>query len=111
MGPIFRRRRDNEDITPFPASADGAEVTGLEHLRSLEAFEKAHKLDPNLPLDELNDIDAALATGNAEKGIEIEQALMEDNSPYPEVRTEKDVCRKESWRIASDKARKCLNHF
>ena len=33
----------------------------------------------------LNDVDAALATGNAEKGIEIENALMEDNSPYPEV--------------------------
>jgi len=86
MAPFFRRRRDDEDITPFPASADCAEVTGLEHLKSLEAFEKAHKLDPNLPLDELNDIDAAIATGNAEKGIEIEQALMEDNSPYPEVR-------------------------
>lgn len=44
-------------------------------------------MDPNLPIDELNDVDAAIATGNAEKGIEIEHALMEDNSPYPEVVT------------------------
>lgn len=70
---------------PIPEPLDG-NSSGVDHLKHLAAFEKAHKLDPNLPMDELNDVDAALATGNAEKGIEIEHALMEDNSPYPEVR-------------------------
>ena len=72
---------------PIPGPLEGSgDSSGVDHLKHLAEFEKAHKLDPNLPIDELNDVDAALATGNAEKGIEIEHALMEDNSPYPEVR-------------------------
>lgn len=87
MPSFFRRRHEPEDVTPLPAPGDTVEVSGLEHLKSLEQFEKkAYKLDPNLPLDQLNELDAAIATGNAEKGMEIEQALMDDNSPYPEVR-------------------------
>ncbi len=30
-------------------------------------------------------MEAALNGSNAEKGVEIEQVLVEDNSPYPEV--------------------------
>lgn len=82
---IFRKRYETEEITPLPAATE-AEASGIDKLQHLAEFEKAHKLDPNMPLDELNDVDAAIATGNAEKGIEIEHALMEDNSPYPEVR-------------------------
>lgn len=87
MASFFRRRHEPEDVSPLPALSNTAEVSGLEHLKSLEQYEKkAYKLDPNLPLDQLNELDAAIATGNAEKGMEIEQALMDDNSPYPEVR-------------------------
>jgi hypothetical protein len=75
-----------EEITPIPGPPEG-EATGVEKLDRLRYFEKMHKLDPNLPIDDLNDIDAAIATGNDEKGIDIEHALMEDNSPYPEVRS------------------------
>jgi hypothetical protein len=81
---IFRRRHEPEEITPIPGPLE-TDTPGLQHLQHLQQFEKAHKLDPNLPIDDLNDVDAAIATGNAEKGIEIEHALMEDNSPYPEV--------------------------
>jgi hypothetical protein len=82
---IFRKRHDIEEITPITGPMEG-ESSSVDKLQHLATFEKAHKLDPNMPLDELNDVDAAIATGNAEKGIEIEHALMEDNSPYPEVR-------------------------
>jgi hypothetical protein len=81
---IFRRRHEPEEITPIPGPLE-QDLPGMQHLQHLQQFEKAHKLDPNLPIDDLNDVDAAIATGNAEKGIEIEHALMEDNSPYPEV--------------------------
>jgi hypothetical protein len=81
---IFRRRHEPEEITPIPGPLE-TDMPGLQHLQHLQQFEKAHKLDPNLPIDDLNDVDAAIATGNAEKGFEIEHALMEDNSPYPEV--------------------------
>lgn len=82
---IFRKRHEAEEITPIPGPLE-VEASGIDRLQHLEQFEKAHKWDPNLPIDELNDVDAAIATGNAEKCIEIEHALMEDNSPYPEVR-------------------------
>jgi hypothetical protein len=84
---IFRKRGEQEEITPYPSTLQGvtADASGLEVMNILARFEKAHKLDPNLPIDELNEVDAAIATGNAEKGLEIEHALMEDNSPYPEV--------------------------
>jgi hypothetical protein len=85
---IFRKRHEAEEITPLPDPLEAEAVAtgvGIEHLKHLREFEKAHKFDPNFPIDELTDIDAAIATGHAEKGIEIEHALMEDNSPYPEV--------------------------
>lgn len=85
----FRKRSEAADVTPEAPSATtaegGADTTGVETLNTLQHFEKMHKLDPNLPIDELNEVDAVLHSGNAEKGIEIEQALLEDNSPYPEV--------------------------
>lgn len=83
---FFRKRGEAEEITPVVGPDEAqAQASGIDHLKHLRQFEKLHKLDPNLPIDELSDIDAAIATGNAEKGIEIEHALMEDNSPYPEV--------------------------
>lgn len=59
--------------------------SGVDLLNSLKTFEKMHRLDPNLPLEELDEVETALNTANAEKGAEIEQILAEDNSPYPEV--------------------------
>ncbi|KAK4168649.1 putative oligopeptide transporter [Cladorrhinum sp. PSN259] len=80
---LFRRRRDEENVSADVDGSFEAESSGLE---SLKHFEKMHRLDPNLPLDELEEVDIALNTQNAEKGAEIEQILAEDNSPYPEVR-------------------------
>lgn len=53
---------------------------------SLKHFEKMHRFDPNLPLDELEEVDIALNSNDPAKSAEIEQILAEDNSPYPEVR-------------------------
>lgn len=82
---ILRKRHEAEEITPVSGPLEG-DATGIDHLKHLYEYEKSHKFDPNLPIDELNDLEAAIATANGEKGIEIEHALMEDNSPYPEVR-------------------------
>lgn len=83
----LRRRRGDENVVPdMEGSIEGsmeAESTGFA---SLKQFEKMHRFDPNLPLDELEEVDNALNTDNVEKGAEIEQILAEDNSPYPEVR-------------------------
>lgn len=76
------RRREDEVVPDMDGSMEG-DSTGFA---SLKHFEKMHRLDPNLPLDELEEVDIALNTSNIEKGAEIEQILAEDNSPYPEVR-------------------------
>ena len=81
---ILRKRHEVEEITSVPGPLE-CDVSGIETLKHLHDYEKAHKFDPNFPIDEFSDLDAAIATGNGEKGIEIEHALMEDNSPYPEV--------------------------
>lgn len=65
----------------------GVERTDSAAIGALSAFKDEHILDPNLPIDELNEMDQGLAEGNAEKGVEIERALLEENSPYPEVCT------------------------
>lgn len=84
----FRRRHEMEDITPeitSPSSSMDNEAMAAEVLNSLRQFERMHHLDPNLPIEHLNQVDIAISAGNVEKGIEIEQILVEENSPYPEV--------------------------
>jgi hypothetical protein len=78
----LRRRREKDVVPDFADSIEG-DSTGFA---SLKHFEKMHRLDPNLPLDELEEVDIALREANVEKEAEIEQILAEDNSPYPEVR-------------------------
>ena len=78
----LRRRRGDEAVPDMEGSLEG-DSTGFA---SLKQFEKMHRFDPNMPLDELEEVDIALNTDNVEKGAEIEQILAEDNSPYPEVR-------------------------
>lgn len=80
----LRKRADHSEVTPHNGN-DNAEATGVEALDHLHNFEKLHKLDPNLPLEELDDLGAVLASGNIEKGAEVEATLLEENSPYPEV--------------------------
>ncbi|RYP64832.1 hypothetical protein DL769_006507 [Monosporascus sp. CRB-8-3] len=63
-----------------------SEGSGDKILKTLQEFEKQHKLDPNIPLQELDTIEASLETGDAKKGSEVEAELVENNSPYPEVR-------------------------
>jgi hypothetical protein len=51
---------------------------------ALRLFSENHELDPNLPIEELNELDNALDEGNFVKGTEVEREFIE-NSPYPEV--------------------------
>lgn len=60
-----------------------SEAEKLDHLKK---FAETHHLDPNLPLDELVEIEEILSSGNVEIGVKTEKAYLEDDSPYPEVR-------------------------
>lgn len=74
------------------ADSTGAEihpVLSADHNpdRELRRFRKQHKWDPFLENEKLDNIDDALATGNAEKEAAIDEALIQEDSPYPEVRS------------------------
>lgn len=70
------------------------ETTGADVLpnaesteRELRRFRRQHQWDPFLDTDKLDNIDDALASGNAEKEAAIDESLIQEDSPYPEVRT------------------------
>ncbi|KAI1320431.1 small oligopeptide transporter [Xylariaceae sp. FL0255] len=89
----FRKRatpaepQATEDVPQKSNSSGEVEATGADALDTLRQFEHQHHLDPNLPLEEEAAVDAALASGNAEKALDVEVSLLEENSPYPEVRS------------------------
>lgn len=56
-----------------------------DSLDQLKKFQKAHKWDLNLPIEKLNAVDHALNSEDLEKKVNVEQSLLEENSPYPEV--------------------------
>ncbi|KAG6026942.1 hypothetical protein E4U40_001815 [Claviceps sp. LM458 group G5] len=71
-----------------------AETTSAEVLpnsegaeRELRRFRRQHKWDPFLDVEKLDNIDDALASGNTEKEIAIDESLIQEDSPYPEVRS------------------------
>ncbi|OAA72327.1 small oligopeptide transporter, OPT family [Cordyceps fumosorosea ARSEF 2679] len=57
-----------------------------DHEGELQAFRKQHRYDPFLEDDKLRAVDSALDSGNAEKLRDLDNALIQDDSPYPEVR-------------------------
>ena len=84
--------------------AEGATSTGSETAEGLEAgthsarvdmqlenFRKQHKWDPFLDIKKLDLVDEVLRSGDVEKEAAVEVSLLEEDSPYPEVRA--SVCR------------------
>ena len=58
--------------------------TGAE--QDLRRFRKQHKWDPFLDNDKLDNIDDALGAANGDKEAAIDETIIEENSPYAEVR-------------------------
>ncbi|PHH63553.1 hypothetical protein CDD81_5740 [Ophiocordyceps australis] len=55
--------------------------------RELRRFRRQHKWDPFLDADKLQSVDAAIASGDAEKEAVVDDALIHQDSPYSEVRS------------------------
>ncbi|CEJ91212.1 Putative Oligopeptide transporter OPT-like protein [[Torrubiella] hemipterigena] len=53
----------------------------------LRNFRKQHRWDPFLDVDKLDKLDSAIASGDVEKEDALDHALIQDDSPYPEVRS------------------------
>ncbi|KOS18311.1 Sexual differentiation process protein isp4 [Escovopsis weberi] len=65
------------------ATTSGADVTPESDLRN---FKKSHRWDPFLDQDNIDNIDNALSSGNAEKAAAVDETLIQEDSPYAEVR-------------------------
>lgn len=70
----------------YPSEGKTTAIDASAAVEELKKFEKLHKWDPNLPQAELDEVHAVLAGGDIEDGVAVEQALLEEDSPYPEVR-------------------------
>lgn len=70
------------------AVASGREVLpgGANADAELRNFRKQHKWDPFLDIDKLDAVDEAIASGNPDKEAAIDESLLQEDSPYPEVR-------------------------
>ncbi|KAI1755875.1 OPT family small oligopeptide transporter [Xylaria castorea] len=81
---MFRSRRRaaaERGLTPEASSSEGIETPD-----TLKRFEHQHHFDPNLPTDEIELMDASLTRSDAEKSVNVEANVVEDDSQYPEVR-------------------------
>lgn len=78
-------------------AADSAQASGIEVLpgpgevgdadAELRNFRKQHRWDPFLDVQKLDNIDAAISSGDVEKETAVDESLIQENSPYPEVRS------------------------
>lgn len=90
MGFSWRGKTSAQPVTPDDAGAE-ATATGLDgaegRIEQLGKFRRQHQWDPFLDVDKLDTVDNALRSGDAEKSAAIEESLIEEDSPYPEVRS------------------------
>lgn len=71
---------------PSPQFRNQQSTDAAVKVNQLQEFSSAHRLDPNLPVKKIIQIDEILESGDSEKCAQIEEALIHDDSPYPEVR-------------------------
>jgi hypothetical protein len=79
---------DNQFRNTDDKHVDRVNASGIETddaLAQLKKFEKLHKWDLHLPQEQLDDVHGVLESGDVEKEVAVERALLEENSPYPEV--------------------------
>lgn len=74
----------NEKAVKDEGFSTATDVLEAEANRKLSVFEKAHRWDPNLDDDFLEDVDDALVRRDASKENKVYDEVFE-NSPYPEV--------------------------
>lgn len=58
-----------------------------DQAQNLQKFQKMHKWDLYMDADQLDTVDNVLASGDIEKEAALEQSILEENSPYSEVRS------------------------
>lgn len=87
MGFSFRGKTSEQPVVvnEDEAVSSGADVQD-NPAADLKKFRKLHAFDPYLDISKLDDVDNVLATGDVEKEAVVEEQLLAEDSPYPEVR-------------------------
>lgn len=73
---------ENDDGVPVITTVAQTE----DAIAQLKKFEKLHRWDLHLPQAQLDTVAAAVESGDVDKEIAVEHSLLEEDSPYPEVR-------------------------
>lgn len=87
MGFSFRGKTSERpvDVNEADVVSSGSDIQGNPEA-DLKKFRKLHTFDPFLDIDKLEAVDNVLATGDIEKEADVEDQLLSEDSPYPEVR-------------------------
>lgn len=94
MGFSFRKKIGGPTVHPTER-VEGATTTGFSNSEEaieinpeagLKKFKQLHKWDPFMDIGKLDAADEVLRTGDLEKEAAVETSLLEEDSPYPEVR-------------------------
>lgn len=89
MGFSFRGKTSERpvDVHEDEAVSSGADASQCNPPDAdLKKFRKLHAFDPYLDISKLDDVDNVLATGDVEKEAVVEEQILAEDSPYPEVR-------------------------
>lgn len=82
------RRKAGDTAVTEAVDTDTAEATGIDESEDqLRKFKKTHQWDWNLDYEQIDSVNKVLQTDDAEKKANAEHALLEENSPYYEVRS------------------------
>lgn len=86
---LFRGKASDQPVTvtEADASSTGADINNTNPEADLKKFRKLHTFDPFLDIDKLEAVDNVLVTGDVEKEAAVEEQLLAEDSPYPEVRS------------------------
>lgn len=83
MGFSFRGKKDA--ATDVHAVSSGSDIRDPD--QQLKMVKEEHMWDPFMDVQKLDAVDAAIASGDIEKEAAVEESLLEEDSPYMEVRS------------------------
>lgn len=86
MGFSFRGKTSEQPVGENDAASSAIDI-GANPAADLKKFRKLHTFDPFLDIDKLEAVDNVLIVGDVEKEAAVEEQLLVEDSPYPEVRS------------------------
>lgn len=91
MGFSFRKfKGENSASQVHTTAVEGSDTLGEDvthadlHLRRVK---DQHRWDPFMDYEKIDAVDNAIASGDAEKEAAVEQSILQEDSPYLEVRS------------------------